>query len=264
MAGFKEFGYEETRRNFEIVGQRLRSKVNKRSYGIGTLETPSLAELRSRAASVIGDLARKVEVTSISGDVRGVHGESASANALFQVASQFNLLEMVGPNVTPEDGVTRYQHDPTQGAACAVAAGHATIYRNYFALVGGEVGQTRHRHIDCLHEIGVALGNDDGSLWRMRNGYALWSQHSLERIDRHLHALDKQQMDNLRGNLRIGLHWNVEVTAAHMSTHLAASPLSHRGGLDGEGVGHPLPIVGDQPCRSRGADRRSILGLLLT
>ena len=29
----------------------------------------------------------------------------------------------------------------------------------------------------------------------------------------------KQQMDDLRGNLRIGLHWNVEVTAAHASTH---------------------------------------------
>jgi hypothetical protein len=219
LAGFKEFGYEETRRNFEVVGQRLRSKVNNRSYGIGTLETPSLTELRSRAVKVIGDLAGKVAVTNVSGDVRSIHGKSASAQALFQVASQFNLLEMTGPSVTPEDGVTRYQHDHTQGPACAIAAEAATIYRNYFALVGGEMGQTRHRQIDCLHEIGVALGNDDDSLWRMHNGYALCSQDGLERIDRHLHALDKQQMDDLRGNLRIGLHWNVEVTAAHASTH---------------------------------------------
>ena len=39
--------------------------------------------------------------------------------------------------MTPEHGVTRYQHDRTQGPACAIAAGAATIYRNYFAPVGG-------------------------------------------------------------------------------------------------------------------------------
>ena len=60
-----------------------------------------------------------------------------NAGALFQVASQLNLLEMTGPEVTPEDGVTIYQDDRTQGPACAIAAGAATIYRNYFAPVGG-------------------------------------------------------------------------------------------------------------------------------
>ena len=46
-----------------------------------------------------------------------------NAGALFQVASQLNLLEMTGPEVTPEDGVTIYQDDRTQGPACAIAAG---------------------------------------------------------------------------------------------------------------------------------------------
>ena len=45
------------------------------------------------------------------------------------MASQFNLLEMTGPEITPEDGVTRYAHDRTQGPACAIAAGAATVYR---------------------------------------------------------------------------------------------------------------------------------------
>jgi hypothetical protein len=66
-------------------------------------------------------------------------------SALFQVASQFNALEMVAPNITPEDGVTRYQHDRTQGPACAIAAGAATIYRNYFVPVAGGIGQTAAR-----------------------------------------------------------------------------------------------------------------------
>ena len=34
--------------------------------------------------------------------------------------------------MTPEDGVTRYKDDPTQGPACAIAASAATMYRNYF------------------------------------------------------------------------------------------------------------------------------------
>ena len=52
-----------------------------------------------------------------------MHGLPENRGALFQVASQFNMLEMVGPRVTPEEGVTRYEHDRTQGPACAMAAG---------------------------------------------------------------------------------------------------------------------------------------------
>ncbi len=63
-----------------------------------------------------------------------MHGRPEYSGALFQVASQFNLLKMIGPSVTPEDGVTRYESDRTQGPACAIAAGAATIYGNYFAL----------------------------------------------------------------------------------------------------------------------------------
>ncbi len=50
---------------------------------------------------------------------------------MFQVASQFNLLEMISPNVTPDDGIGIYENDPTQGPACAIACGAGTIYRNY-------------------------------------------------------------------------------------------------------------------------------------
>jgi hypothetical protein len=86
-----------------------------------------------------------------------LHGAPEFAGALFQVASQFNLLEMIGPEVTPEDGVTRYYNDPTQCPACAIAAGAATLYRNYFLPVGGQIGQTRDRQIDCLADVGNAL-----------------------------------------------------------------------------------------------------------
>ena len=79
----------------------------------------------------------------MTGDVRHMHKSPENAGALFQVASQFNMLEMTGPEVTPEHGVTIYQYDGTQGPACAIAAGAATIYRNYFAPIGGSEGQTK-------------------------------------------------------------------------------------------------------------------------
>lgn len=51
--------------------------------------------------------------------------------ALFQAASQLNLLEFIGPKVVPEDGIDRYVFDATQGPDCAVACFAGTAYRNY-------------------------------------------------------------------------------------------------------------------------------------
>jgi hypothetical protein len=99
-------------------------------------------------------------------------------------------LEMTGPEVSPEDGATRYQHDPTQGPACAIAAGAATIYRNYFAPVDCRAGQTAERQFDGLADLGKALGvalnKPIESLWKMQNGYALCSRAGLDAIADHL------------------------------------------------------------------------------
>ena len=122
LTGFREANFEETRSRLRIEGDHLLSLANGRKFGIGRLELPSLAELRDRATPSRGKRDRlRVEV--IEGDVRKLHQDPRYAGALFQVASQFNLLDMISPDVTPEDGVARYQHDRTQGPACAMAAG---------------------------------------------------------------------------------------------------------------------------------------------
>lgn len=235
LMGFKERAYEETQHNLEVEGRTLRSKVNGKSYGIGELETPSLAELRSLALDVATQVAGPFTVANVSGDVGVLHQDAANRNALFQVASQFNVLEMTGPDVTPEDGVTRYLYDHTQGPACAVAAGAATIYRNYFAPVDGHVGQSRHRQIDCLKDLGTALGNEGGALWAMRNGYALCSEYGLNVVRERLEGLGAEETDSLRHLLRVGMHWDVEVTAGrradqHVSqAFCSALPVSYAG-----------------------------------
>jgi hypothetical protein len=212
LTGFKERGYGETRGQLVVHGSRIHSKVNGKSYATGLLETPAVKELRERARIGVDRLHGKLKVSFVSGDVRTMHGEPNNAQALFQVASQFNLLEMLGPSFTPEHGVTGYEGDPTQGPACAIAAGAATIFRNYFADVSGHAGQTRDIQIDCLQDLGVALGNDRDEHWTMCNGYALCTFEGVVAIERRIDASDVAEIDKLRDLLRIGLHWDVEVT----------------------------------------------------
>ena len=215
LTGFRETTYEETRRRLSISSGELRSEVNGRTYGIGTFEFVSLAELRSRVAALEGTT-RQTSVDIVVGDVRKLHAVPEFAGALFQVASQFNCLEMVGPNVTPEDGVGRYEHDHTQGPACAIAAGSATIFRNYFVPVDGEQGQTKERQLDGLKDVGLSLSKTLGvpptSLWSTRNGYAQCTEQGLAAISRHLSAADDAALDHLRSLIRFGIHWDAEVT----------------------------------------------------
>lgn len=221
LMGFREDVYEATKCRLELVGDRLRSKVNGKHYGIGQFELVSLASLRERARAA-GPCTGRPRVSIVQGDVRRLHQRPEFRGALFQVASQFNMLEMIGPTVTPEHGITRYQDDPTQGPACAIAAGAATIYRNYLVPVGdpaGQIrGQTRARQLDGLADLGAALsarlGRPVEGLWTMQNGYAQCSAAGLDAIAHHLAALRPGELDALRGMLRVGVHRDVEVTDA--------------------------------------------------
>jgi hypothetical protein len=213
LTGFRETDYDETRAKLKVEGNRLRSLVNGKDYGIGELELVSLESLRQRVKAA-GELPGRLRVEVVTGDVRQMHRLPEHAGALFQVASQFNLLEMVSPTVTPEQGVTRYQNDHTQGPACAIAAGAATIYRNYFAPVNGSHGQNTERQVDGLADLGRTLASalNQNALWEMKNGYALCTPVGLNSIAEYLRSLQSEQLDILRGKLCIGIHRDVEVT----------------------------------------------------
>eukprot|EP00913_Durusdinium_trenchii_P035427 g33153.t1 len=159
------------------------------------------------------------------GDVAAKHALPENRLATFQVASQFNCLEFVGPSVVPEDGITGYVMDRTQGPACSIACGPATVVRNYFAPLGGSVGQRRGRQINNLQDFlaeldelcnptapeSHALGT--APFLRVRSGYTEASFRELQRLNRALKGLSEEQLDRLRGKLRIGLHEEVQVTS---------------------------------------------------
>ena len=132
--------------------------------------------------------------------------------ALFQVASQFNLLEMINPNITPEMGIDRYEFDRTQGPICAMSCGAGTIYRNYFVEINGQIGQTEEHQIDCLELIGDELDNENLNLWKMKNGYALLSQNGLLTINKKIAQLNNNERERLKGKLKVGIQWQTDVT----------------------------------------------------
>ncbi len=213
LTGFLETDYDDTRCRLRVDGDELVSTVNDKRYGIGTLTLPTLAELRSQ--TILADGPRGA-VRCVVGDARALHADPELGGAMFQVASQFNLLEMTGPSITPEHGVTRYSDDHTQGPSCAMAAGAATIYRNYFVPVGNEQGQTRDRQLDALAHVGEALSKHlarpVSELWTMRNGYAMCTDTGLDAITRLIFDGGEDLRDQLRARLAIGMHHDVEVT----------------------------------------------------
>jgi hypothetical protein len=211
LTGFREESPQMVRANITVDCNTLKSRVNGKVFVCGELETPSLTELRERVHSS-GHAVGRTSVREVVANVQHLHTNESNAGSLFQVASQFNLLEMVSPSVTPERGVGIYENDPTQGPACAIAAGAGTIYRNYFAKVNGYVGQSAGNQIDCLADIGTALGNSQNRLWDMINGYALPSRDRLVEISNRLRASSESELDGLRQLLRIGIQWNTQVT----------------------------------------------------
>lgn len=226
LTGFREhdYDYESIQSRLAVEVDELISTANAKRYGIGDLALPTLNGLRSR---VNRSGRQRSTVTCLAGDARALHAEPDFGGAMFQVASQFNLLEMASEHVTPEQGVARYAHDRTQGPACAVAAGAATIYRNYCVPVDGAAGQTSGRQLDALAPLGAALSAEldrpVSTLWNMQNGYALCTDDGLDAIARLLAGVGEGLRDGLRGQLAIGLHRDVEVTDVAGETRRSVS-----------------------------------------
>lgn len=227
LTGFTEESPKQVRENITVKGTVMTSLVNSKVFECGELQISSLAELRAQVASS-QTKSGAISVREVVSNAQDLHLDQANAGATFQVASQFNLLEMVTPSVTPELGVNIYQNDPTQGPACAIAAGAGTIYRNYFVKVNGDIGQSAYNQIDCLADLGAALQNSNDRLWEMRNGYALTTEGGLVEISNRLRALDETGRDTLRQLLRVGIQKNTQVTlkqAKHLVTQVYCSAL---------------------------------------
>ncbi|MBK7095647.1 MAG: hypothetical protein IPH57_11560 [Saprospiraceae bacterium] len=220
LVGFREENPDQVRSNLMIEDDKLISRINGKSYKYGKLEVPTLQELRESLPrpELYNDI---ISISEIVGDVQEFHKDPINKGALFQAASQFNLLEMLNYRYTPEDGIGIYENDHTQGPACAIACGAGTIFRNYFIKMDNQIGQSALKQIDCMEEIGIALKNQELHLWDMKNGYTLANLQGLKTISEHINKLYSDQYEKLKGKLKIGLQWDTEVTISN-SGHLVS------------------------------------------
>ncbi len=227
LMGLGDTKYKDVQKNILINGNKIESLVNGKSYQYGKLEVLSLQELKEKSPSR-SVFKGSIQVNQIVANVTDLHNDENNKNAVFQAASQFNLLEMIGPHISPENGVDRYERDYTQGPACAIACGAGTIYRNYFVKLNGQIGQTIHNQIDCLSEIGFHLKNEELNLWNMRNGYALPSIQGILHINKTILSLSQPDREDLKEKLKVGIQSNTEVTSsinAHLVTQVYCSAL---------------------------------------
>ena len=227
LTGFAETTPEAVRQKLSLDGETLTSLVNGKTYHCGRLQIASLAALRAEAPLIIS-FHDRIRAREIVANVQHLHLMPDKAGALFQAASQFNLLEMPHPGVTPEQGIAAYEYDHTQGPACAIACAAGTIYRNYFVPLGDQIGQSAERQVDCLAAIGAALGNDGETLWRMQNGYALASPTGLRTINERLAKMSVAERQALKDRLQVGIQWDTEVTldaAGHRVSQIYCSAL---------------------------------------
>lgn len=101
----------------------------------GHFSTPNVQQLRTIVADLISSSKQRdghLKEHVVEGNAFDLHMNPDFYGSVFQVASQFNCLEMVSPAVSPDMGITRYMSDPTQGPACAMACPAGTLYRNYY------------------------------------------------------------------------------------------------------------------------------------
>ena len=241
--------YAAVKAKLAVDGTTLTSKVNHQRYQIGTFATPSLGELRARvaAAGLRAKHAGRLRLSVVVGDVSELQASPQNRHATFQAASQFNCLEFMGPTVTPEAGVTGYVRDRTQGPACSIGAGPATVYRNYFAPVqigggdsgggggggGGDAaaaagepqvqyGQTQQHQINNLADVSALLGNTrQHPMFRVQGGYTLAKDAGLKALNAALAAHAEAHggsLDAVHAALRVGVHADVQVTSARWGT----------------------------------------------
>lgn len=166
--------------------------------------------------------------------------------AFFQVASQFNMLEFISSQVTPEAGVTHYVRDRTQGPACALACMVGTAYRNYLlhpcfitpdtVLPSAEVGelergQQKANQANLLRDLTRYLMQERGVgnhfevpqrsfsyFYSVHNGYFSPETHMnqfasrLKSISLSQGFTTEKMEDELLSRLRIGVTEDVTVT----------------------------------------------------
>jgi hypothetical protein len=113
----------------------------------------------------------------------------------------------------PENGITGYVHDHTQGPACALACAPGTVFRNYLVPLpradgSVQTGQTRDLQINNLAGVSAVLGNTANQYYTVTNGYVDGTAPGLAALNAKWASVSR---DQVLGALRIGWQQDTQV-----------------------------------------------------
>jgi hypothetical protein len=207
------FGFDE--KEYKVTKKKLKKKYENENGKINGISCGDLKVVSLITPIHPSRISGNVKLSHVFGDVRNFI--RSYPNATFQVASQANLLEMIDPFVTPEQGISIYENDETQGPICAIAAPTATAYRNYLVeMPDKSIGQTSTQQINIFndfHDYIASLVPEGTSLplFNMRNGYVMFdNEKQLNIINCELiKSPDIRRI--ARSLIKVGIHSDVGV-----------------------------------------------------
>ncbi|ATZ80561.1 RING-finger domain containing protein [Bodo saltans virus] len=213
--GFEEQSYTNAKEKFNrMIIEGKNTHLN--GIKIGTFKILNAPQLYSQL--VTGHGIGRVTIRNIGNtDIRSIHrNPELSTNATIQVASQFNCLEMASQRAIPEDGITIYEHDRTQGPICAMSAPAGLAYRNY--LYNG--GQTKDKQIDETAELLNYLKEEDrDAYWKIQNGYLMFDNDIQLRTINSILANSPIIRRNARNLIQCASHSDQGVFITGKETH---------------------------------------------
>lgn len=191
----------------------------------GHVDLPSLKELRDGQPAVELESSQAVlhHMSAMSNQGQpGIQYEldciESDERVMIQMASQFNLLEMMSPQARPEHGVAIYAHDHTQGPSVCSRTVAAAMYRNYLMPVKGGVGQSHEngRFIDTTEDLiswlsKLSTDAGHGTIHGVyRNGYLDFSDEDMEGVIWAMNHISNstELKEQATGLLRVGVHRN--------------------------------------------------------
>ena len=219
MHWFKEiFGFTETLENinkyitFDFTNNKIISTANNKEFLFGELKVKSLKELRKELIvkeSSSQNIKGSIKISQRIGNIKNIHYENK--DVLIQVASQFNLLEMMYPEQTPQQGITIYVDDHTQGPICAMSCAAGTLYRNY------------KTNINTLSNIEKLFTKE---YWYMKNGYTIFNNIDITEFNKEVYI----NQEKIKEELLFGIQENTEVMNTNHTLsqiYCSAIPISY-------------------------------------
>lgn len=214
---FKAYEIINNVENSLIDLENISFKINDKSFAVGDFSCLPLPALKEKTKK-LGQYnnSTKLIYQYIPGDISEIISKITEDDiVVVQAASQFNLLEMRAPEITPANGITGYITDNTQGPRVALSSPAGTLFRNYAVWNGtSQINTQINTLIGVMKELGLELSgnydsNGDGSApaeigqYSYVNGYLYINPFSIQDAIK-LPTFQKKMDDNLR----VGIQWN--------------------------------------------------------